>query len=73
MESGQLTKRKLHEKDSSEVKSLLRNRRNLKLVKDVLYRKSYSDNSSSKKTLWQLVVPKIHRERALLGCHDDVC
>ena len=42
------------------------------MVKDVLYRKSYSDNSTSKKTLWQLVVPKHFRERALCGCHDDV-
>ena len=72
IESGQLTKRKLQGKDSSEVKSFLRNRKSLKLVKDVLYRKSYSDNSTSKKTLWQLVVPKLFRERALLGCHDDV-
>ena len=37
-----------------------------------IYRKSYSDNSSSKKVLWQLVVPKAHRSRALAGCHDDV-
>ena len=44
----------------------------MKLFKDVLYRKSYSDNSTSKKTLWQLIVPKLFRERALLGCHDDV-
>ena len=72
IESKQLTKRKLQGKDSSEVKSFLRNRKNLKLVKDVLYRKSYSDNSASKKALWQLIVPKLFRERALLGCHDDV-
>ena len=72
IESGQLTKRKLQGKDSSEVKSFLRNKKSLKLVKDVLYRKSYSDNSTSKKTLWQLVVPKLFRERALLGCHDYV-
>ena len=72
IESGQLNKRKLQGKDSSEVKSFLRNKKILKLVKDVLYRKSYSDNSTSKKTLWQLVVPKLFRERALLGCHDDV-
>ena len=72
IESGQLTKRKLQGKDSSEVKSFLRNKKSLKLVKDVLYRKSYSDNSTSKKTLWQFVVPKHFRERALLGCHDDV-
>ena len=54
------------------MKSFLRNKKSLKLVKDVLYRKSFSDNSTSKKTLWQLVVPKLFRERALLGCHDDV-
>ena len=72
IESGQLTKRKLQGKDSSEVKSFLRNKKSLKLVKDVWYRKSYSNNSTSKKTLWQLVVPKLFRERALLGCHDDV-
>ena len=69
IESGQLNKRRLQGKDSSEVKSFLRNRKCLKLVKDVLYRKSYSDNSTSKKTLW---LPKFFRERALLGCHDDV-
>ena len=72
IESGQLNKRKLQGKYSSEVKSFLRNKKSLKLVKDVLYRKSFSDNSTSKKTLWQLVVPKLFRERALLGCHDDV-
>ena len=72
IESGQLQKRKLHGKDSSEVKSLLRIRKSLRLVKDILYRKSYSDNSSSKKVLWQLIVPKAHRSRALAGCHDDV-
>ena len=72
IESGQLTKRKLQGKDSFEVKSFLRNKKSLKLVKDVLYRKSFSDNSTSKKTLWQLVVPKLFRGRALLGCHDDV-
>ena len=39
--------RKLHGKDSPKVKSLLRIRKGLKLVKGILYRKSYSDNSSS--------------------------
>ena len=72
IESGQLSKRKLQGKDSTEIKSFLRNKKSLKLVKDVLYRKSYSDNSKTKKTLWQLVVPKLFRERALSGCHDDV-
>ena len=72
IESGQLFKRKLQGKDSTEIKSLLRNKKSLKLVKDVLYRKSYSDNSTTKKTQWQLVVPKCFRGRALSGCHDDV-
>ena len=72
IELGQLFKRKLQGKDSTEIKSLLRNKKSLKLVKDVLYRKSYSDNSTTKKTLWQLVVPKLFRGRALSGCHDDV-
>ena len=47
IESDQLFKRKLHRKDSSEVKALLRIRKSLKLSKDILYRKSYTDNSSS--------------------------
>ena len=44
----------------------------MKLVKDILYRKTYTDNSSFKKVQWQLVVPKAYRTRALVGCHDDV-
>ena len=72
IESGQLQKRKQHGKDTPEVKSLLRIRKGLKLVKDILYRKTYTDNSSSKKVQWQLVVPKTYRSRALAGCHDDV-
>ena len=72
IESGQLQKRKQHGKDTPEVKSLLRIRKSLKLVKDILYRKTYTDNSSSKKIQWQLVVPKAYRTRALVGCHDDV-
>ena len=72
IESGQLQKRKQHGKDTPEVKSLLRIRKSLKLVKDILYRKTYTDNSSSKKILWQLVVPKAYRSRALAGCHNDV-
>ena len=72
IESDQLFERKLHRKDSPEVKALLRIRKSLKLSKEILYRKSYTDNSSSRKVLWQLVVPKAYRARALAGCHDDV-
>ena len=72
IESDQLFKRKLYKRDSQEVKALLRITKSLKLTKDILYRKNFSDNSSSKKVLWQLVVPKAYRARALAGCHDDV-
>ena len=48
IESDPLFKRKLHRKDSQEVKALLRIKKNLKLTKDILYKKSFSDNSSSK-------------------------
>ena len=72
IKSDQLFKRKLYRKDSSEVKSLLRIRKSLKLSKDILYRKNYTDKSSSKKVLWQLVDPKAYRARALAGCHHDV-
>ena len=37
-----------------------------------MFRKSYTDNTSSKKIIWQLVVPKTHRHKAILGCHDDI-
>ena len=70
VESGQLQKRKLHRKDSPEVKSLLRIRKSLKVVKDILYRKTYTDNSSSKKVLWQLIVPKAYRSRAAMMMLD---
>ena len=37
-----------------------------------MFRKSYTDNTSSKKIIWQLVVPKTHRHKAILGCHDEI-
>ena len=72
MESDQLYKRKPYKKDSADVKSLLRIKKNLVLTKGILFRKSYTDNTSSKKIIWQLVVPKTHRHKAILGCHDDI-
>ena len=72
MESDQLYKRKPYKKDSADVKSFLRIKKSLVLTKDILFRKSYIDNTSSKKIIWQLVVPKTHRDKATLGCHDDI-
>ena len=70
IESDQLFKRKLHRKDSSEVKALLRIRKS--------YLKTYCTERFTqttvllKKVLWQLVVPKAYRARDLARCHDDV-
>ena len=72
MESDQLYKRKPYKKDSADVKSLLRNKKSLVLTKGILFRKSFTDNTSSKKIIWQLVIPKTHRHKAILGCHDEV-
>ena len=72
MESDQLYKRKPYKKDSTDVKSLLRTKKSLVLTKGILFRKSYTDNTSSKKIIWQLVVPTTHRHKAILGCRDDI-
>ena len=61
IESGQLQKRKLHGKDSPEVKSLLRIRKSLKLVKDILYRKTYTVNRRIRKSL-KLVKDILYRK-----------
>ena len=72
MKSDQLYKRKPYKKDSADIKSLLRIKKSLVLTKDILFRKSFTDNTSSKKIIWQLVIPKSHRHQAILGCHDEV-
>ena len=72
MESDQLYKRKSYKKDSADVKSLLRIKKSLVLTKGILFRKSFTDNTSSKKIIWQLVIPNTHRHKAILGCHDEV-
>ena len=72
MESDQLYKRKPYKKDSADVKSLLRIKKSLVLTKEILFRKSYTDDTSSKKIIWQLVIPKTHSHKAILGCHDEV-
>ena len=72
MESDQLYKRKPYKKDSADIKSLLRIKKSLVLTEGILFRKSFTDNTSSKKIMWQLVIPKSHRHQAILGCHDEV-
>ena len=72
MESDQLYKRKPYKKDSADVKSLLRIKKSLVVTKGILFRNSFTDNTSSKKIIWQLVIPETHRHKAILGCHDEV-
>ena len=50
MESDQLYKRKPYKKDSADVKYLLRIKKSLVLTKGILFRKSYTDNTSSRKS-----------------------
>ena len=46
MESDQLYKRKPYKKDSADIKSLLRIKKSLVLTKGILFRKSYTHNTS---------------------------
>ena len=53
---------------TSELKALIRNRKQLFLKQGVLYRKSQVNTRNKH----QLVVPQAYRQRALEGCHDQV-
>ena len=52
----------------SELKTLIRNRKQLLLKQGVLYRKSQVNT----RTRHQLVIPQAYRQRAIEGCHDQV-
>ena len=52
----------------SELKALIRNRKQLLLKQGVLYKKSQVNT----RTKQQLVVPQTYRQRAIEGCHDEV-
>ena len=52
----------------SELKALIRNRKQLLLKQGVLYKRSKVDT----RTKHLLVVPQTYRQRAIEGCHDQV-
>ena len=52
----------------SELKALIRNRKQLLLKQGVLYKKSQVNT----RTKHLLVVPQAYRQRAIEGCHDQV-
>ena len=56
--------------DTPEFNQFLHERNHLLLQKGVLYRKSRP--RESEETLFQLVLPAVHREVTLMGCHDEV-
>ena len=66
-----LYSRKIKKGDSSVTKALLRMKGQLKLIKDVLYRKTILDNGAERRPGFQLILPR-HFTRALKGCHDQV-
>ena len=53
-----------------DLKSLIRNRKHLKIKQGVLYRKI---NQVNNKTKLQPLIPREHRERAIEGCQDQIC
>ena len=58
--------------DSRVTKALLRMKGQLKLIKNVLYRKTILDNSAERKPKFQLILPSHLTTRALKGCHNQV-
>ena len=67
-----LYSRKIKKGDSSVSKALLRMKGQLKLIKNVLYRKTILDNSTERKSKFQLILPSHLTTRALKGCHNQV-
>ena len=67
-----LYSRKIKKGDSSVTKALLRMKGQLKLIKSVLYRKTFLDNSAERKPRLQLIMPGHMTKRVLNGCHNQV-
>ena len=51
------------------LKSLIRIRIKLTLVNEVLFRRTVQANSG---VIYQLIIPRSHRSKAMEGCHDHV-
>ena len=67
-----LYSRKIKKGDSSVTKALLRMKGQLKLIKNVLYRKTILATSAEQRLRLQLILPGHLTKRVLNGCHGQV-
>ena len=72
LENKTLRKRALSHTDNKSLKYYLRHRDQLVLRDEILYRKTLSDNSKTRTSHLQLVLPSVMVPRVLKGCHDQV-
>ena len=69
IQKGTLRKLKIKVEMPSELKALIRIKKQLTLKQGVLYRRTTQVN---RRTRLQLVLPPSHRTKAVVGCHDQV-
>ena len=67
-----LYSRKIKKGDSSITKALLRNKEQLKLIKNILYRKTILETKDEKKPRLQLILPSHLTTKVLNGLHNQV-
>ena len=67
-----LYSRKIKKGDSSITKALLRNKGQLKLIKNILYRKTILETKDGKKPRLQLILPSHLTTKVLNGLHNQV-
>ena len=72
MQAGTLKKRVLSVDDSPSLKFYVRHQKQLVLKDNVLYRKVLSDNTKSRSSHLQVVLPSSLKAKVLKGCHDQV-
>jgi len=70
LKDKELGTRKTLVTDSAEFKELLKQKTRLKLRNNLLYREVQRKKEEG--DIFQFLVPKAHRVRAMKGCHDDV-
>ena len=63
---------RIHSKDDPTLKHYIRLLPQLVLIENVLYRKTYTDNSQQREIRYQLILPKFLFQRVMKGCHDEV-
>ena len=67
IQKGTLRKLKIKMEMPSELKALIRIKKQLTMKQEILYRRTTQVN---RRTRLQLVLPPFHRTKAITGCHD---